>query len=182
MTRLPSELNPFEPRLLPSKARGFSLIELTIVCALLAIMVAVAAPKWNRVNERVALTSCQRMFEADMGALRRYCSRQSQMLRVAFTPGTGVVTLTPPVPELLGNASGIVDYTRYCPGVSFAELDFDSGISFRIDIFGELLLPSSPNRLQSASVTLNLQSTSRVTDLLQLSGGPSASPSVDNPL
>jgi hypothetical protein len=176
-----STLQPRERQWPRSKASGFSIIELTIVCALLAIMAAVAAPQWNRANERIALTSCQRMFEADMGALRRFCSRQSRMHSVAFTEGTGVVTVTPPVPELLGNASGVIDYTLYCPGVSFTGMDFDSGSSFQINIFGELLVPSSTSRLQSASVTLNLQSSNRVTDLLQLGAGPSASSTAGAP-
>lgn len=159
--------------MLRSRRCGFTVIELTIVCALVAIMAAVTIPQWNRATERIALTSCQRVFEADMGQLRRYCSRQSRVINVAFEPGTSRITLSPPIPDLMGNEAGVIDYERYCPGVLFTNVDLNGGNSCRIDIFGELQSPATTTRLQSASVTLNLQSTTRITDLLLVGGNPS---------
>lgn len=177
MPSIHSKLDRRAGRLRPASGRGFTIIELTIVCALVAIMAAVAVPRWNRATERAAVTSCQRVFEADMGALRRHCSRQSRVINLAITPGTSLVTLTPPLPELIGNSAGTIDYARYCPGIRFTGVDFNGGTSCRIDIFGELQSATTSTRLQAASVTLNLHSTSRVTDLLFVGGNPLASTS-----
>lgn len=161
---------------------GFSLIELAIVAAILAIGAAVVAPKWTQSLERAKVRSAVGTIENDLAALRSWSVRHGVELQVSVTPGTSEISISPPVPELLGDASGTLDYSNRFPGLVISDADFDNDQAYRINVFGDLLTDESSAPLSTGLVTISGPSSTQTIDLLAGVDSGSANNSGFNPV
>ena len=159
---------------------GLTLIELIILALIMSISAAVVVPNWIRQQESVRLSSAALAVASDFRALRNHASRTSQPLSVRFQ--NSVLTVSPPVPELIGDSKGRIDYSLRYPGVSFKGASLPGANEFDIDIRGDLFFlstnPIYPSaRAMGRYVTLVLGSLQKK---VQLQANASSGPTDDS--
>lgn len=158
---------------------GLTLIELIILALIMSISAAVVVPNWIRQQESVRLSSAALAVASDFRALRNHASRTSQPLSVRFQDS--ILTVSPPVPELIGDSQGRIDYSLRYPGVSFKGASWPGANEFDIDIRGDLFFSNSPiypsARAMGRYVTLLLGSLQKNVQLqANASSGPTDDP------
>ena len=95
--------------------KGFTLIELMIVVAIIAILAAIALPAYNDYRIRSAEGACQAEAKAYMNSA--VAALQSQM-DVAESPGVACTTTV-----TLSSLTGTTSFTPQGPGVSTTDCD-----------------------------------------------------------
>jgi len=86
---------------------GFSLLELVVVTAIVALIAAVAIPRYGKANQRYRTEMAARKIIADLGYARRRASMSSGGQSVQFD-STGEQYVAPGIKDLRTGAS---DYT-----------------------------------------------------------------------
>ena len=97
------------------KQSGFTLVELMIVIAIIAIFAAIALPSFSSLIERGRLKSATEVIKADIQFARSEAMKRSADVTTVFTSGTPSYTMT--------DASGTiktVDGTQFSSGVAIA--------------------------------------------------------------
>jgi prepilin-type N-terminal cleavage/methylation domain-containing protein len=150
---------------------GFTLIELTVVSVVFAIATAVVVPQWSRSLENARASSLRLAVETDMITLCRTCTRQALTINLTVQPGTSRLTISPPLPNVLGDASGVIDYSERFAGILFTHVDFNGSDQLNINHLGELISNDSTEPLNSGLLTIQGVSAIKSIDLLTLSGG-----------
>lgn len=120
------------------KRDGVTLLELTMVMLILAISAAVAIPRMGKSVEAAQLKMIQAKLKRDIANLQQHCVRSCISTSVAFSSGGSTITISPHCPEVLGDASGVVDYSDDGLGVNFSETNFDGGSTLLISYDGDL--------------------------------------------
>lgn len=149
---------------------AFSMIEMTIAASILAIGSAVIVPRWSQSVERAKLTNMRRCLETDIEMLRRLSVRRGQQLSLSFAANSGEITIAPPIPEVLGNAAGVVDYADRFPGVEFSAVDLNGNSTCKINHYGELVSVYTGQTLNAGLLTVATDSQSQQSDLLLVQG------------
>ena len=93
------------PRL-PRRSRGFTLIELMITVAVVAILAAVALPAYKEQVARSKRSDVQALLVEDAGYMQRYYEANNTYL----STGTGANAISPVLPNLQSPKSGIKNY------------------------------------------------------------------------
>jgi len=78
-----------------SKARGFTLVELIIAVAILAILIMIAIPSFQRLAINGNLKTAARDLMADFNALREMAMAQNQQYDLTFNVGNNTYTVSP---------------------------------------------------------------------------------------
>lgn len=146
---------------------AFSLLELSIVILITAIGAAVVVPRWAQFQSETRLASASLALSSDVRSLQRYAARHSQPLQLTIQAETSVMTVSPPVSSIPGDASGRVDYSRRYPGVQFVNAPFDGQTTATINVRGELVSASTGQRLTAGTVTLGYENKQTDIDLLR---------------
>jgi prepilin-type N-terminal cleavage/methylation domain-containing protein len=111
-----------------NQARGFSLIELLIVIALIAIMAAFAVPTWQRYSANAALKAAAVEMKTDLfNAKQQALEENVDVYRMTFSPALGNYALS-------RTDTGVTLWTRSLgPGISIQSADFSGGtvVSFQ---------------------------------------------------
>lgn len=149
---------------------GFSLLEMTIVTVILAIGSAVALPRWNKSVEQARVVSMRRSLEADINVLRRESVRRSQQINVTLGVYSGQLTIVPPMPDVLGDASGVVNYATRFPGVCFTAADLNGYATCDVNMYGELVSSDTGQPLSAGLVTIASNAAVQTADLLAFQG------------
>ncbi len=152
---------------------GFSLIEMTIVATILAIGSAVVLPRWSQSVDRSKVLGMRRSVEADIDLLRRASVRRSQSLNLTLGVNSGQLIIAPPVPDVLGDAYGVVNYSDRFPGVSFSAADLNGNASCDLNMYGELVSTVTGQPLSAGLITVASNSTTQTSDLLAFQGATS---------
>ena len=77
-----------------NRQRGFSLLELVVVIAILGTLAAVAVPRYLSAQERYRAEAAARRLCADITAAQSQARLRSQRHSLTFTPGAARYTLT----------------------------------------------------------------------------------------
>ncbi len=150
--------------------RAFTLIEVTIAAAILAIGSAVILPRWSQSVERTRINNMRRCVETNVAMLRRLSVRTGQEFNLAFTADSAQMTIAPAVPHVLGDAAGVVDYADRFPGISFTAIDFNGNNALNVSLYGELVSVYSGQTLDAGILTIASDSTTQTIDLLAAQG------------
>jgi len=143
---------------------------MTVVVSIMAIVTAVALPRWGQSVERARVVGMQRNVEADIDLLRRLAVRRGQKIHVTYTLNSATLTLSPAQAGVLGNAAGIVNYATRFPDLVFSAIDVGGTASCDINLYGELVATGSGNPLTAALVTVSSGSRLQQCDLLASQG------------
>lgn len=150
----------------PRNRSGTTLIELAIVLTLMAIATAVALPRWSASVEKVRLANMSRAITADFDYLCRTSMRQCLNRTVTIPRGASFMTISPPSPGVLGDATGRVDYSQRFPGVVFSAINFDGKRECTLDVHGQIVSSNRGERVSVGQVTLSGPSGTQTVDLL----------------
>lgn len=102
---------PERPRWTPRRGTGFTLIELAIVLALVALLSAMATPGLNAMVQRHRLLEAGHVLQADVALAREQAVARGRMAYVVVQPGRPwcwAVSLDQPVDCRQANAAGTV--------------------------------------------------------------------------
>ncbi len=149
---------------------AFSLIEMTIVASILAIGSAVIVPRWSQSLERTKVTNMRRCVETNVEQLRRLSVRRGQEFTLTFAANTGQMTITPALPDVLGDAAGIVDLGDRFPGVEFSTIDLNGNATCKVNHYGELVSVYTGKALNAGLISVASDSIAQTSDLLAAQG------------
>ena len=157
--------------------QGVTLVELIVVVLILAVSAAVAVPNWLQYQESATASAAAMAVSADLQALRSLAQRTSQSFTVQITDGDSALCIQPAIPTFLGDRSGKVNYSNRYPNCSFKNINFSGVSSFVVDMRGDLLSPSTLERLTVASMQVFVgQSHADVTLQLEQVNAPDTTP------
>jgi prepilin-type N-terminal cleavage/methylation domain-containing protein len=135
---------------------GFSLTELTVTVLIVSIIMASTIPSWARIVLEMRATSAAMALASDMQALRRQASRTGQSIVLTITAGTSHMEVSPPQPNLIGDSSGIVDYSRRYPGIVFQSAGFDGEDSAELTMWGDIVSTTNGQPLGNAQASISI--------------------------
>ena len=145
--------------------RGLSILELTVVTLLTAVMAAIVAPKWAEFQAESQLSSAAFAVSADLQAIRQYARRTGQSFDLTINGGGTTIQIAPPIPSLIGNHSGTVEYAARYPGFTFDHSTFGGISTINVDHRGDFnnsgtYVPASTNpvviNLGGSSISVSL--------------------------
>lgn len=134
--------------------RGFSLLELIVVIAIVGILGAIAAPRYSQAIQRYRLEMAANRVAADIGLTASYARARGSSATISFAVSTSsysIAGLTST--ERAGEAHG-VNLSREPFGVSISSVDFAGTNTLTIKGYGT---PSS-----GGTVRLTLGSYSKI--------------------
>lgn len=146
------------------------MFEMTVAASILAIGSAVIVPRWSQSVERAKLANMRRCLETDIEMLRRLSVRRGQQLSLSFAANSSQLTISPPIPEVLGNAAGVIDFAGRFPGVRFSAIDLNGNSRCKINHYGELVSEYTGQSLNAGLLTVATDSMSQTSDLLLVQG------------
>lgn len=149
---------------------AFSMIEMTIAASILAIGSAVIVPRWGQSVERAKLTSMRRCVESDIELLRRLSVRRGQQFNLTFAANSGEMTIDPAIPDVLGNAVGVVNFANRFPGTRFSAIDLNGHTTCKINHYGEIVSVYTGQSLTAGLLTIATDSMSQTSDLMLAQG------------
>lgn len=137
-----------------SNRRGLSMVEMTATVLVMSIMVAVAVPGWSKYQSEMRSTSAVMALSSDVQALKRHAMRTGKSITMTIVVGTSHMTVDPPVPTLIGDTSGVVDYSVRYPGVVFQSAVFDGSDSAMFTMHGDMVSPSTGQNINNGNATM----------------------------
>jgi prepilin-type N-terminal cleavage/methylation domain-containing protein len=77
----------------PARERGFSLIELIVVFALMAIFAAMALPRWTSLLPNYALNNSLRQVQSELHHIKMRAATENVSFQLAYVQGAAAYTI-----------------------------------------------------------------------------------------
>lgn len=120
----------------PRHHPAFSLIELALVLVIVAILAAVATPRFSGATQRARLDAAAGRVAADLHRLRAEARRTSRSLTLTFDPAADSLA-APDLPSLDRSGTGYsLDLSRAPYHADLRSADFDGDAAITFDGYG----------------------------------------------
>ena len=137
-----------------SKARGFTIVELIIAIVILAILIMIAIPSFQRLAINGNLKTAARDLIADFNALREKAMAENQQYDLTFNVGGNTYTVSPAsgLPNGVKSPASVASDIHLDPATSLATVSFYTRGT--LSQAGSVVLRNSRN--STATITCNL--------------------------
>lgn len=120
-----------------ARARAFSLLEVTLVMAILAIMLGIAAPRYHHALANYRADAAARRIVADLHAARRAAEQTSRARTVTFDLEAHTLAYTAPSINQQGEPEHRTRLADEPYMATLRRVDFDGGHTVSFDGFGK---------------------------------------------
>ncbi|HBE69871.1 MAG TPA: hypothetical protein DDW52_17125 [Planctomycetaceae bacterium] len=144
------------------RRRAFSLLELSIVTVILAIIATVTCGRFSDLLDRQRVSQCRSLVASNLLGLRRCAQTASTTLKISI-PNTAPVLYVTPCSIA---PTGSIRFAEPTESLTFAQVDFDGAKEFRILPSGALVRNANDIPLQRAKISVAAGSYTSTIDLL----------------
>ncbi len=78
---------------IPTKENGFSIVELVVVLALMAVITAIALPRWTRWLPSYALNNSTRQVQSELHHIKMRAAAENVSFQLAYVQGSTAYTI-----------------------------------------------------------------------------------------
>ena len=150
MYKRTEDRNPKQIRRLPAKAetRGFSILELIVAMGILAIVMAIAYPSYNRMVANGNLRTAARDIQSDIASLKGRAVAENTQYTIFFDTGANSYTST--------GLAAAKSPTSFGQGIQLTAATFGAGSTITFLTRGTLLVAGNIQMVNSRGSTATI--------------------------